>query len=228
MIQCASARVKGINFQACSFNHSDISPFKWNQQFTGGRRPAQPSMSPSSGGSSLPLPPFPHSAGGRRAASRASSAWRRVDADVRVMLQHPARQVSADRFQHVIGHAHFRELGNDRVTQVVKADTGQARRVAQRAPGRVPLQHRLRRIVSPPLARGPEVMPWLRVPEQIGAFEHARHGFDRRSVQRDDAMARLVLGISYTRSRSRTGRRSRPRGTSRSFVNTSRGSRSAA
>ncbi len=29
-------------FQACSFNHSDISPFKWNQQFTGGRRPAQP------------------------------------------------------------------------------------------------------------------------------------------------------------------------------------------
>ena len=27
-------------FQACSFNHSDISPCKWNQQFTGGRRPA--------------------------------------------------------------------------------------------------------------------------------------------------------------------------------------------
>jgi len=22
------------NFQACSFNHSDISPFKWNQQFS--------------------------------------------------------------------------------------------------------------------------------------------------------------------------------------------------
>ena len=28
-------------FQACSFNHSDISPFKWNQQFTGGRRALQ-------------------------------------------------------------------------------------------------------------------------------------------------------------------------------------------
>jgi hypothetical protein len=41
-IWCASARADGINFQACSFNHSDISPFKWNQQFTGGRRPAQP------------------------------------------------------------------------------------------------------------------------------------------------------------------------------------------
>src|SRR5262245_29423325 len=24
-------------FQACSFNHSDISPFKWNQQFTATR-----------------------------------------------------------------------------------------------------------------------------------------------------------------------------------------------
>jgi hypothetical protein len=28
-------------FQACSFNHSDISPFKWNQQFTGGWRTLQ-------------------------------------------------------------------------------------------------------------------------------------------------------------------------------------------
>ena len=27
----ASARVNGINFQACSFNHSDISPFKINE-----------------------------------------------------------------------------------------------------------------------------------------------------------------------------------------------------
>jgi hypothetical protein len=39
-------------------------------------------------------------------------------------------------------------------------------------------------------------MPWLGVPEQIGAFEHPRHGFDRRAVQRDDAMARLVLAAS--------------------------------
>src|SRR2546430_14065613 len=29
VIRCASARARGINFQACSFNHSDISPFKW-------------------------------------------------------------------------------------------------------------------------------------------------------------------------------------------------------
>jgi hypothetical protein len=30
-----------IAFQACSFNHSDISPFKWNQQFTVRRRALQ-------------------------------------------------------------------------------------------------------------------------------------------------------------------------------------------
>ena len=39
-------------------------------------------------------------------------------------------------------------------------------------------------------------MPRLGVPQQIGAFEHARHGFDRRGVERDDAMARLVLAPS--------------------------------
>ena len=30
-IWCASARASGTNFQACSFNHSDISPCEWNQ-----------------------------------------------------------------------------------------------------------------------------------------------------------------------------------------------------
>jgi hypothetical protein len=34
------------------------------------------------------------------------------------------------------------------------------------------------------------------VPEQIGAFEHARHSFNCRRVQRDHAMARLVLAPS--------------------------------
>src|SRR5690349_17822632 len=29
-ISYASARAAGVNFQACSFNHSDISPFKIN------------------------------------------------------------------------------------------------------------------------------------------------------------------------------------------------------
>jgi hypothetical protein len=29
-VRCGSARASGINFQACSFNHSDISPFRIN------------------------------------------------------------------------------------------------------------------------------------------------------------------------------------------------------
>ena len=35
--RCASAHAAGIYFQACSFKHSDISPCKWSQQFTGRR-----------------------------------------------------------------------------------------------------------------------------------------------------------------------------------------------
>jgi hypothetical protein len=41
MFRYHSMELAGIVFQACSFNHSDISPFKWNQQFTGRRRSAQ-------------------------------------------------------------------------------------------------------------------------------------------------------------------------------------------
>ena len=78
----------------------------------------------------------------------------------------------------MICHAHFGELGDHRVPQVVEPQAVQAGAIPQRAPGRVPLQHRLGGIVSSPLARGPEVMSWLRVPEQIGAFEHARYGFN--------------------------------------------------
>ena len=66
-------------------------------------------------------------------------------------------------------------------------------RVAQRAPGRVPLQHRLGGVVAAPLARRPEVVLGLGVPEQIRALEHPRRRFDGRCVERDDAVARLVL-----------------------------------
>jgi hypothetical protein len=31
-----SVSIAGVVFQACSFNHSDISRCKWNQQFSGG------------------------------------------------------------------------------------------------------------------------------------------------------------------------------------------------
>lgn len=40
-------------------------------------------------------------------------------------------------------------------------------------------------------------MARLRVPEEIGAFEHARCSFNRRGIQRDDAMACLVLAPSH-------------------------------
>ena len=72
----------------------------------------------------------------------------------------------------------------------------QARGVAQRPPGRVPLQHRLGGVVAAPLARRPEVVLGLGVPEQIRALEHPRRRFDGRRVQRDDAVARLVLAPS--------------------------------
>jgi hypothetical protein len=78
------------------------------------------------------------------------------------------------------------------LAQVVEAKPVEARGVPQRAPGRVPLQHRLCRVVSPPLSGGPEVMAGPRVPEQVGAFEHACDLSDGRTIERDDAMARLA------------------------------------
>jgi hypothetical protein len=42
----------------------------------------------------------------------------RVDPDVRVVLQHPPRQVTADRFEDMIGHAHLGKLCDDRVLTV--------------------------------------------------------------------------------------------------------------
>ena len=117
----------------------------------------------------------------------------RVDPDVRVVLQHPARQMTADRFEHVIGHAHLGQLGDDRVPKIVEPQAVEARLVTQRSPGRVPLQHRLRRVEASPLARRPEIVLRLRVPELVRALEHARGCFDGRCVERDDPMARLVL-----------------------------------
>jgi len=62
-----------------------------------------------------------------------------VDPDVGIVLQHPARQVAADRFEHVIGHAHLGKLGDGRVPEIVEAQAMQARLVTQRSPGRVTL-----------------------------------------------------------------------------------------
>ena len=38
-----------------------------------------------------------------------------IDPDVRVVLEHAPRQVAADRFEHVIGHAHLGQFGDQRV-----------------------------------------------------------------------------------------------------------------
>jgi hypothetical protein len=51
----------------------------------------------------------------------------RVDADVRVVLKHPARQMAADRLEHVIGDAHLGEFRDHRMPQVVEPQAVQAR-----------------------------------------------------------------------------------------------------
>ena len=97
-----------------------------------------------------------------------------VDPDVRVVLQHPARQVAADGFQHVVGHTHLGGLGDDRGPQIVEPEPAQASGVAQCAPSGVPLQHRLRRVIPSPLARRPEIVVCVGVPKQVRTLEHPR------------------------------------------------------
>ena len=46
--------------------------------------------------------------------------------------------MASDRFEHVIGDAHFRQLSDYSVTEIVKPQAEQLRRVAQCAPRRVP------------------------------------------------------------------------------------------
>ena len=96
-------------------------------------------MSPSSGVSPLFLLPSPPPFGAefRRAASSASRRLAlRVDADVRVVLQHATGQVAADRFEQVIGDAHLGKFGDHRVPQIMESQAMQARSIP-RAPGRV-------------------------------------------------------------------------------------------
>jgi hypothetical protein len=54
------------------------------------------------------------------------------------VLQHPARQVAADRFEHVIGDARLGELGDDGVPQIMEPEPRQACGVTERSPARVP------------------------------------------------------------------------------------------
>jgi hypothetical protein len=43
-----------------------------------------------------------------------------VDSDVRVMLQHAAREVTADGLERVVRHAHLGQLGHHGVSQDVR------------------------------------------------------------------------------------------------------------
>ena len=107
------------------------------------------SISASLAASPLPFAPSPPF----RRLSSASSAWRFASMrTVRVVVEHPARQVAADRFEDVIRNAHLGKLGDDRVAQIVEPEPVEACFVAESAPSRVPLPHRLGAVVASPLA----------------------------------------------------------------------------
>ena len=112
------------------------------------------------------------------------------------MLQHPPREVPGDRFDDVIRLAGLEQPRDDGVPQVVESQARQASRIAQRAPGRVPLARRLRRIELVMLARAPEVVLRFRVAELVGALRSSRLTASKRVVvQRDHSLARLVLAL---------------------------------
>ena len=75
----------------------------------------------------------------RRGAGRRRGVERlafRVDSDVRVVLQHPARQMTADGLEDVVRRAHLCQLGDNGVPQIVEPEAWQARRITERSPGR--------------------------------------------------------------------------------------------
>lgn len=59
--------------------------------------------------------------------------------NVRIVLEHPPREMARDRLDHVVRFAGFEEPGDDRVPQVVEPKARQAGCIAQRTPCRVPL-----------------------------------------------------------------------------------------
>src|SRR5687768_5920536 len=86
-----------------------------------------------------------------------------LEALVRVVLQHPTREVPGHRFDDVLGLAGLEQVRDNRVAQVMEPEAGEAGGVSQRTPGRVPLARRLRRVELMVLARAPQVVGWGRV-----------------------------------------------------------------
>jgi hypothetical protein len=46
------------------------------------------------------------------------------------------------------------------------------------------------------LVRAPEIVPWILVPEFVGAFDHHLDSGESRFVQRQNALAAFVLALS--------------------------------
>jgi hypothetical protein len=95
-------------------------------------------------------------------------------------------------------------------------------------PGRVRCgQRRGRRSGVETCAANPLVRGELGAACVIASVVEIALGRDAKGADGGVSIRLSAPSISYTRLRSRTGRRSRPRGRSRSLVNTSRGSRSS-
>src|SRR6266542_2934676 len=104
--------------------------------------------------------------------------------------------MAANRLDHVVRLAGFKQFRNDSVTKVVEPQANQTRSVTKRTPGRVPFAGGFRRVEAVPLAGGPQVVVWLGVSERI---RPSKHPFDRRlrrRVEWKDTVTRLVLALA--------------------------------
>src|SRR5262245_21793794 len=79
------------------------------------------------------------------------------------------------------------------MAQVVKPKAAQVGGLSECTPGRVPLLRRLGRVELVVVVRTPNVVVWVRVPENVGPAQHALNGRFRRLIQWDRPLARLVL-----------------------------------
>ena len=71
---------------------------------------------------------------------------------MRVVAQHPLGDVTGDVLDRLFAHLRlFRQAGNGVMAEVVGAQPGHTGGLAQAAPGRPPVVHRLRRLIRPAL-----------------------------------------------------------------------------
>src|SRR5581483_1241218 len=75
--------------------------------------------------------------------------------NVRVVLQHAARQMARDGFDDVIWLTRLEQTRDDRVAQVMESQTSQSGSVAQSVPGGIPLAARLCWLECVVLVRAP-------------------------------------------------------------------------